>query len=250
MSAYAIITNSMPRYIETSQAKKVHETAPAVVKSPGRPLLQKISDRIHFRRNRHILERSEWHARRENILLRQQNEAARSDAHHDELTGLLNLRGLKEYLEQVESPAALLYIDGTNQKAVNDRFDHDRGNQAIEGTVEAIKRALRPDDVLARIGGDEYLAVLSKARPSGDDPDKSAADILSGTLGRIRSDESPYFLSRHPHFAAVGYDIAIGGALWEEGMSIDQVRLAAEADMTANKAEQHAIHGQHRPPTS
>jgi len=85
----------------------------------------------------------------------------------DELTGLRNRRGFMTLGEQVlkrsgrsGSPLALIFIDVNGMKEINDSFGHHEGDRALRDVAEVLTNALRTSDVIARIGGDEFCALL------------------------------------------------------------------------------------------
>lgn len=88
-------------------------------------------------------------------------------AHYDALTGLPNRVFLADRLHQAMAQAirrnqklAVVYLDLDGFKAVNDRFGHDAGDQLLITVSNRMKQTLREGDTLARIGGDEFVAVL------------------------------------------------------------------------------------------
>lgn len=90
-----------------------------------------------------------------------------SQAVTDALTGLLNRRGflraLESALARIERSGqrvAVLYLDLDGFKRINDSFGHDVGDQLLRRVGEQLKACLRPYDSLARIGGDEFTALL------------------------------------------------------------------------------------------
>lgn len=87
---------------------------------------------------------------------------ARSDA----LTGLPNRFALEERLDQLlhDGPngVCVLYIDVDRFKVVNDTVGHAAGDEVLRGIAQTLKRQLRADDLLARIGGDEFAVVLAE----------------------------------------------------------------------------------------
>ncbi len=92
---------------------------------------------------------------------------AEADAAHDQLTGLLNRRGLLERMDMVvngrrstELSLAVAYIDLDGFKTINDQFGHAEGDRCLQLVAAALKDVLRNVDVLARLGGDEFLALL------------------------------------------------------------------------------------------
>lgn len=81
------------------------------------------------------------------------------------MTGLLNRRGLEVLAEQKLQEAkrkqcsiGIFYIDIDNLKIVNDTFSHAAGDECILSLVKALKLSLKESDLIARIGGDEFVA--------------------------------------------------------------------------------------------
>jgi len=86
---------------------------------------------------------------------------------HDQLTGTLNRRGLEEAFEKEASRAqrrqsrlcvALLDID--NFKKLNDSLGHEAGDAALIHLTAVIKETMRPQDTVARFGGEEFVILL------------------------------------------------------------------------------------------
>ncbi len=104
--------------------------------------------------------------------VRQLRERLTFLATHDPLTGLPNRRRLGELLGEAlsdrstERRFALAYIDLDDLKVVNDTHGHAAGDALICGVADRLTAMARPDDVIARIGGDEFVVVSS---PDADD---------------------------------------------------------------------------------
>ncbi|QUD87046.1 GGDEF domain-containing protein [Phenylobacterium montanum] len=88
----------------------------------------------------------------------------------DALTPLLNrrafLRELKRILafsQRFGGPCSLVYFDLEGFKAVNDRFGHAAGDEALKGVAERLAAHVREGDVIGRIGGDEFGVILVQA---------------------------------------------------------------------------------------
>lgn len=88
-------------------------------------------------------------------------------AKHDSLTGLLNRASLYERMderirefEQSECPLSVLYIDLDYFKKINDRYGHDAGDAILRSVAGRILNRVRPIDLAARVGGDEFIVVL------------------------------------------------------------------------------------------
>jgi diguanylate cyclase (GGDEF)-like protein len=121
-----------------------------------------------------------WSARRNSALL----ERLREHADRDFLTGLLNVRAFeRELASRLETgrPFALVLGDVDDLKLVNDREGHAAGNAYLRRIATALRAELPTDDLVARVGGDEF-AVLAwvESRPGA----RAAAEQLTKTLRR------------------------------------------------------------------
>lgn len=102
-----------------------------------------------------------------------------NDRYHDELlalastdplTGLANRRGLGEHAERMLAHCrrtghslALVVIDIDHFKSVNDRYGHDVGDEVLVSVARRLRTAVRGHDVLARLGGEEFVVMLAEA---------------------------------------------------------------------------------------
>ena len=91
----------------------------------------------------------------------------RIQASTDELTGLANRHHMRECLSQQERRCqqrqeryGLILADIDRFKQINDKFGHDCGDSVIAAVADALRNALRDEDVVARWGGEEFLVVL------------------------------------------------------------------------------------------
>ena len=90
---------------------------------------------------------------------------------YDQLSGLLNLRGLTERVKELckdglERFAYLLYCDLDHLKQINDYFGHPEGNYAITVCSNVLRGCIRESDKLARVGGDEFVCLVLSDCPS------------------------------------------------------------------------------------
>jgi diguanylate cyclase (GGDEF)-like protein/PAS domain S-box-containing protein len=102
--------------------------------------------------------------------LKEQEEKLERLAHYDPLTGLPNRALLAERLQlamprgqRKGRPMAVVCLDLDNFKGINDQYGRDTGDQLLSIMASRLGLAMRQDDMLARIGGDEFIAVLADA---------------------------------------------------------------------------------------
>jgi diguanylate cyclase (GGDEF)-like protein len=124
---------------------------------------QVVTNRLHRRVNKEI---------EANVRLKMLAEEFRDLAMRDPLTGLYNRRLVDERLtEEVARskrhghPLAVLAIDLDNFKQINDRHGHAAGDMVLRAFADRLTQAMRVSDVAARIGGDEFLALLPECHP-------------------------------------------------------------------------------------
>jgi diguanylate cyclase (GGDEF)-like protein len=108
-------------------------------------------------------------------------------ARHDSLTGLPNRAVAEDRLEQALARAqrhtkifAVLCMDLDGFKIINDEFGHDTGDEVLRAIAGRLRTRTRHSDTLARIGGDEFWAILEDC--SGDAAAETAAESLITVL--------------------------------------------------------------------
>ncbi len=151
--------------------------------------------------------------------------AARS-ALFDALTGLPNRRFFEDRLLQAEQRTLLangklgvIYIDLDGFKLVNDTYGHDAGDELLRKISSAMSRVLRPDDCLARVGGDEFVVLVEsiehRARL------EKVVERLSGAIAEVPA-IGPGRFTRASYGAAIFPD---------DGASVQDVMREADAEM-------------------
>lgn len=158
------------------------------------------------------------------LILRWTHQVAQLDvaAHTDALTGAPNRKAFLDRLAEDAVPGALLYCDLDAFKPVNDAFGHAAGDAVLCQVVERLRGAVRAEDLVARIGGDEFVVLCPGA----------TEDDAIGLAGRIqRAFSAPFHLGLRT--ASVGISIGIGVA--PRRLTIHTLD-AADRDLFAAKA--------------
>ena len=91
-------------------------------------------------------------------------DKALRQANEDPLTGLANRRYLMQKMENLfksGKPMSLCFIDLDGFKPINDTYGHDMGDEALKVVSERFSACVRDNDVLARIGGDEFVMLFN-----------------------------------------------------------------------------------------
>lgn len=87
-------------------------------------------------------------------------------SYHDSLTGLYNRMFFEEIIKRMDKknnlPFSIISADVNGLKLTNDIFGHEAGDKLLETIAEVLKKACRSDDIMARIGGDEFVILLPR----------------------------------------------------------------------------------------
>ncbi|UFH49711.1 putative bifunctional diguanylate cyclase/phosphodiesterase [Pseudomonas sp. KNUC1026] len=149
----------------------------------------------------------------------------------DPLTGLLNRRGFHQTVEgallrneRPDKTQALLYMDMDGFKRINDFHGHDAGDRVLRWVAMQLKECLRPYDIVGRMGGDEFTALLDTL-----DYPEQAAKVAEKILERIRICEEIDGIE-------VSLGVSIGIATYPEcGSTLEHLLRAADIAMYAAK---------------
>lgn len=156
-------------------------------------------------------------------------EKIRYLAHYDSLTGLPNRALFYDRLGQAialarrdEYSVALLYLDLDGFKAVNDTLGHDAGDELLKAVAERIKSRVRESDTIARVGGDEFIAILPKIANHRD------CAVVANKILEVLA--APYHLGADRREAAMGASIGIA-AFPANAEDIESLIKAADSAM-------------------
>jgi diguanylate cyclase (GGDEF)-like protein/PAS domain S-box-containing protein len=121
--------------------------------------------------------------------LKKMQEDLRTLSLTDDLTGAFNRRGFIALCEQqlkmarrVNKGAYLLYADVDDLKLINDTFGHNEGSSLLVETVRILKSTYRESDIVARIGGDEFVVF----------PVGNAEEHVAATVERLKKNIDAY----------------------------------------------------------
>lgn len=165
----------------------------------------------------------------------------RRRALHDTLTDLPNRALLHDRLEvalerqaRERSGVALLFVDLDGFKRVNDGLGHQAGDVVLQRAAVRLDEGLRGADTVARVGGDEFMVLLTDVVEPGE---------AAAAAGRLTSlFERPFLAGIHEvHLAASVGVVYVGpGSGWPESEPVDSDRLVRAADLALYRAKRRA----------
>lgn len=153
-------------------------------------------------------------------------------ARHDSLTGLPNRVLLADHLkvaianaDRRGSTLALFYLDLDGFKAINDTYGHDVGDLFLTSTSQYLSAAVRAGDTVSRIGGDEFIIVLSDIKDESD-----WMDLVQRLLKTVTLDVQ---------LDAVSHDVSasIGVTFYPQEEPIEADQLVRQADQAMYQAK-------------
>jgi len=170
----------------------------------------------------------------ENVELRRQLQELSVT---DELTGLANRRGFLMLAEQQRKlvkrghSMVLLYMDLNDFKSINDTLGHNAGDDALAETARILSTCVRESDILARMGGDEFAALLVDSEAVF--AEQAPIRVQAAFDRRNASKATPYDLS-----------ISCGSApyLGDDPVSLEELIARADELMYADKQTMKAGH--------
>ena len=150
---------------------------------------------------------------------------------YDQLTNAANRFLLESRLEEALAHAkrsqthfALIYIDLDQFKHVNDFYGHRVGDVYLQQVAERFSEKLRGMDTLARVGGDEFIALIPVVR------NRAEVDEITGRLEHCF--DEPFEIDDY----SIGGTASIGIAMYpEDGFTKEELKRVADAAMYAHK---------------
>jgi len=176
--------------------------------------------------NKSVMEES----RRRNRALFGAKQTAQKQAETDMLTGLANRRAFDSRLEGIlatGSAFALLHLDLDYFKQVNDTRGHAAGDEVLQVVADRLLRELRTRDVVARVGGDEFILLVT-----GTEEETAIADVCQRVIATLE-EPIPY----QDASLRISGSIGIALAYADRDGSPTAARLIEEADLALYRSK-------------
>jgi diguanylate cyclase (GGDEF)-like protein len=168
--------------------------------------------------------------------LREAQETLRNLSLTDDLTGLYNRRGFYALADQHLKTArragcgvSVVYADMDGLKAINDTHGHDEGSKALGRVADILRRTFRSSDIIARIGGDEFVVLEASA----------------GGVERLREN-----LRRHNTEATGPYELSLSVGVFrcgpDDDPNVEEMLARADELMYEEKRRKRPGHGADR----
>lgn len=165
--------------------------------------------------------------------LQDANKQLEQMASYDSLTALPNRSLMYEYLKQMiaharrsKQPLAVLFLDLDGFKQVNDVFGHDAGDLLLKEVASRMKSCLRAEDVVARIGGDEFIVISAHLQDT-----QNAEDFAIRIINAVGQP-----VDMHGSQATVGVSIGISCFPGDSENMDELISFADQAMYQAKKA--------------
>ena len=166
-------------------------------------------------------------------------------AFHDTLTGLPNRNSLTGHLRQALSTAkrhgtttAVLFVDLDNFKVINDSLGHEAGDRLLVSVSERLQACVRPEDVVARFGGDEFVVVVEAAGEAA----AGEADA-AGMASRIETEfaREAFTFGEHESFVSTSIGISLSKSGTESPEDLLRDADAAMYEAKIKGKSRHAV---------
>jgi len=165
-------------------------------------------------------------------------EIIRFQHNHDLLTGLPNRTLLNEHLTSLISHSnengdkfALLFIDINRFKLINDSYGQNIGDELLQNFAETLRRCTREEDILSRLGSDEFILLL---------PDIDSADDAIATADKI-ADETALPFKQNGH--EIHITLSVGIAIYpDHGQTKEELIKNADTAVCSAKTAKRSRH--------
>ncbi|WP_218104291.1 sensor domain-containing diguanylate cyclase, partial [Methylophaga muralis] len=170
-----------------------------------------------------------------------ESDRIRQMAYHDTLTGLPNRRLFDErightlaHAKRVGYPIALMFVDVDHFKQINDTHGHDVGDEILKAVADRMTHCLRQTDTLSRVGGDEFVILLTEIKKPEDA--KGVAEHILETVSQ----------PLHVHTHDFRITLSIGVAIFSGDLETETVsELTKKADLALYEVKSAGRNGVH-----
>ncbi len=143
---------------------------------------------------------------------------------HDSLTGAYNRAFFEEELQRLDTdrnlPISIIMADLNGLKLINDTFGHQTGDELLKASVQILQKLTRQEDIVARVGGDEFVILLPRTS------EKQAQDMTSRIIEECRTTE----------LNGIKVSISLGVACKEDpDTDINKIRSLSDERMYSKK---------------
>ncbi|RSK25852.1 diguanylate cyclase [Bacillus sp. HMF5848] len=151
-------------------------------------------------------------------------------AHRDHLTGLPNRKALDIFIEKAihkHNALTILYLDLDGFKEVNDTFGHEVGDKLLIEVGSRLKESVRNEELVARIGGDEFVVVLTTLH----DPKENGKIVGERIISTINK-------SFNIEGNTLSLGCSVGGAIWTDDNTSENINeVIRKADQALYKVK-------------
>lgn len=151
---------------------------------------------------------------------------------HDILTGLYNRQYFQQEMDKLQNsrrqPVSILVLDMNGLKEINDTQGHAAGDELLIISAEVIRKAFRPDDIVARIGGDEFVVILPATNK------ETAQEIVARVKQVIEE-----YNQKNPDGNPISF--SVGFSSNETTPNLQDVLREADREMYKHKAKYYSV---------
>jgi diguanylate cyclase (GGDEF)-like protein len=154
---------------------------------------------------------------------------------HDVMTGLYNRAYYEEEMKRLSGgrqyPVSIIIADMDGLKEVNDSLGHQAGDKLIRRAAEVLKAGFRQEDVIARIGGDEFAVIMPLTE----------AATAKESLERVQT----LVVLNNKYYGDPVLAISLGVSTGHKGSDLETIMRAADDDMYREKRSHHQMGNNH-----
>lgn len=143
---------------------------------------------------------------------------------HDQMTGLYNRRYFEDTIKRFDNsrllPIGIITADIDNLKAINDLYGHHIGDKYIKRVAEILENNVRTEDIVCRIGGDEFAVILPEIK----------SDNITAIVDRINKKIKKIDIKDINFTISIGYDLKDS-----QEISLDEIVISSDQKMYSMK---------------